>query len=94
VIPDEAVEAAAKAIYATEAQPMYDESKEEFTGARPWEWLTERSWDVYRDKARLALEAAAPHMMAVAWEAGRQDGHMEAQSGFENAMNPYERFTP
>jgi hypothetical protein len=70
VIPDEAVEAAAKAIYATEAQPMYDEAKEQFTGARPWEWLTERSWDVYRNKARQTLEAAAPHLLANAWDEG------------------------
>jgi hypothetical protein len=63
-ISDEAVEAAAKAIYATEAYPIYDEAKEEFTGHKPWEWLNERSWDSYRTKARTALEAAAPHLMA------------------------------
>ena len=67
-ISNEAVEAAARAIYATEAQPIYDEVKEEFTGHRPWEWLTERSWYAYRDKARLTLEAAAPIIKAAALE--------------------------
>lgn len=82
VIPAEAVEAAAKALYATEAQPMYDESKEEFTGARPWEWLTERSWEVYREKARLTLEAAAPHILKSAYDLGFQHGSNEP-------ANPY-----
>lgn len=36
-----------------------------------------------------AIEAAAPHLTAQAWEEGRLDGHAEEQSGFENAMNPY-----
>jgi len=47
-IPAEAVEAAARAIYAAEEYPR----------------LYEHSWDTYREKARAALEAAAPYLMA------------------------------
>ena len=93
MIPAEAVEAAARAIYATEAQPMYDESKEEFTGARPWEWLTERSWEVYREKARLTLEAAAPYMLANALDQGEMAGSqahaLEEYPHLELTKNPY-----
>lgn len=69
-INEEAVEAAAKAIYATEAYPIYDEAKEVFTGHKPWEWLNEGSWASYRTKARAAMEAAAPYLMAEAWDEG------------------------
>jgi hypothetical protein len=90
VIPDEAVEAAAKAIYATEAQPIYDEYKEEFTGHKPWEWLLDKSRESYRDKARAALEAAAPHLLADCW-----DRAVEAKENMAplhgNPVNPYRK---
>jgi hypothetical protein len=62
MIPAEAVEAAAKAIY--HPQPLYDEDKGEFTGNRPWEWLTPQSQEALRQDARAALEAAASHILA------------------------------
>lgn len=77
MIPDDAVEAAARAIYATEAQPIYDEVKEEFAGHKPWEWLNERSLESYRNKARLALEAAAPHLVRdISERVGKRYAHL------------------
>lgn len=38
---------------------------------------------------RAALEAAAPHMLAGAWEEGRLVGRAEEQSGFDTETNPY-----
>jgi hypothetical protein len=49
----------------------------------------QRGMDNNANLMRHILEAAAPHLMAAAWEEGRLDGHAEEQSGFENAMNPY-----
>lgn len=54
-IRDEAVEAAAKAIYKN-------------LGMSPWEHLGPLTQDAYRDTARHALEAAAPFIRAEALE--------------------------
>lgn len=48
-----------------------------------------QSLSICRDEARAALEAAAPHMLAAAWEKGRLVGRAEEQSGFDTEMNPY-----
>lgn len=56
MIPDAAVEAAARAL----SQPApYDFE------SYPQHWM---------ERARIALEAAAPHMLAQAWAAGHESG--------------------
>ena len=55
MIPDEAVEAAAKAVQ--EVCETYD----------PGGWTEEANWAIW---ARWILEAAAPHLMAAAWDEG------------------------
>jgi len=55
VIPDEAVEAAARAVY-------------EDTFGKPWADESEDYRNELRETQRAALEAAAPHLMAVAWD--------------------------
>ena len=76
MIPDEAVEAAARAL---DPQTMGS------GGA-----LAEKFKEETRKEVRRILEAAAPHLMAAAWEEGRLDGYADAQRGFDTAMNPYE----
>jgi hypothetical protein len=61
VIPDEAVEAAARALWSP--------SNEGDT----WESEHEPYKDHTRAEAKRALEAAAPHLMAAAWERGQAD---------------------
>jgi hypothetical protein len=93
VIPDEAVEAAAKVLF--EASPISQ-------GARPWsEQFTEKIKIQFREDARTAIEAAAPHLVAPAWEEGHESGFWNgressgsgemAACGVEHAKlnNPY-----
>ena len=77
MIPDEAVEAAAKKLYQAGGLVVWDSEDESIR-------------NYFRRNARSALEAAAPHLMAAAWEEGRIDGYADAQRGFDTAMNPYE----
>lgn len=44
-------ETIARAIYAQEAQPIYDEVSERMVGFRPWEWITEEHRDHYLSRA-------------------------------------------
>jgi len=53
VIPDEAVEAAAKVLYV-----------EDYLFAAPWEDATATRKDEYRTRALIAIDAAAPHVLA------------------------------
>lgn len=53
VIPDEAVEAASKALYESRYMDM-----------RVWEDLDAADQDEMREELAIALEAAAPHLMA------------------------------
>jgi hypothetical protein len=87
MISDEAVEAAAMAFFGTLALSK-------------WEDLGSLTRAAYRSKARAALEAAAPHMLAEAWDEGHEDGFWngrlshgdtEALTGIEHAKatNPY-----
>jgi hypothetical protein len=76
VIPVEAVEAAAKALW---RRGRVD----------PWEGARDYITAEFREDALIALEAAAPYMLAVAWEEGRLVGRAEEQSGFDTEMNPY-----
>ena len=70
MIPDEAVEAAAKALYVTERGPWVSGGGL-VTGGTPWGTSREASErDDYERRARAALEAAAPHLMAEAWDEG------------------------
>ena len=77
MIPDEAVEAAAR--------QLFDQDKGEVS----WGEVSDEIRNYYRYEARKILEAAAPHLMAAAWEEGRVDGRDEERSGYENADNPY-----
>lgn len=56
-ISDEAVEAAAKATYSSD-------------GLNAWTLEDVSTHNHYRRKARASLEAAAPHLMAQAWDEG------------------------
>ncbi|UYM26585.1 hypothetical protein SEA_BAUER_36 [Arthrobacter phage Bauer] len=72
-IPDEAVEAAAKVL---DPQTMGS------GGA-----LAEKFQEATRAEARAILEAAAPHLMAQAWEDGY---HAALSDGYEyQTANPY-----
>lgn len=80
MIPAEAVEAAAKAVYES---TMED-------GDTPWEHFGGSSYlDYYRDHARAALESASPYIMAVAWDAGAIAGWRQSGEGW-NAEYPDE----
>lgn len=74
-VPDEAVEAAMKALLRMD------------DGA--WAVVDATYIDHLEPQVRRSLEVAAPFIAAQAWDEGRLDGHAEAQSGYENAMNPY-----
>lgn len=87
-IPDEAVEAAAWAAY--ELKPV-----ELFGREHPITWeqlsdspLGQRCKDNELAKARAALEAAAPHMLAEAWESGNRAWEDELL-GNAAGTNPY-----
>ena len=75
VIPDAAVEAAAAAHL-------------EERGESTWEDLTEHGRLQRRLWMRAALEAAAPHMLAQAWEAGGRAATGTYDTGYP-AHNPY-----
>ena len=45
-------------------------------------------WTIYQHRARAALEAAAPHMLAQAWEAGGRAATGTYDTGYP-AHNPY-----
>ena len=78
VIPAEAVEAAAKAL------------RKKFNGyevERPWDSRDQRT--TYHNDAIAALEAAAPYMLAAAWDEG-YDGAIDAYDG-RNVSNPYRK---
>lgn len=81
MIPDEAVEAAAQRL-ARHRWP---------TALEVWDSFGQGMKDDYRDTARAALEAAAPHMLADAWELGMVS--MYATTGGEWPLipeqNPY-----
>jgi hypothetical protein len=77
VIPEEAVEAAAKAIFAQQYDP--DEWTSAVTGTR----------DRCKRDARVALEAAAPRLMSAAWEEGRQ-AEEDAGTLTRSTPNPYD----
>jgi hypothetical protein len=69
VIPDVAVEAAARAIAAQDMRG-YD-------------------WESFIPDAKAALEAAAPHMLAEAWDLGHVAAAVDAKYGGKEALNPY-----
>lgn len=76
VISDEAVEAAAKAVYHTSGR------------ARQMPYSVAR--EACESEARAVLEAAAPHLMAAAWDEGRGAGFRDAYvDEEEEEPNPY-----
>ena len=52
-------------------------------------------WGVadFDKQARAALEAAAPHMLAEAWDDGHSAG-IDHADGLDGGSNPYDRPTP
>jgi hypothetical protein len=96
VIPDEAVEAAARAQYGNDVL-SWDDGE----AAPEWECEDDSLQEMYRAAARIALEAAAPHLMAEAWAEGHESGfwngresaghHEMRYVGLEHAQlnNPY-----
>ena len=91
VIPEAAVEAAARALYS--GAPIYDEERGVITGYKPWESAEPAYQEHMLNEARSALEAAAPHMLAEAkadaWDEGRVVGSDEERSGYATEDNPY-----
>lgn len=75
VIPVEAVEAAAKAVY-------------EDTFGKSWEDESEDYRNELRETQRLALEAAAPYMLAEAWDEGGRAATGTYDTGYPS-RNPY-----
>ena len=66
MIPEEAVEVAAKDIFRVSAEFAYDEGS--------WEELAEESRQAFRDDARRILEAAAPYLVAAPLESKVERG--------------------
>jgi hypothetical protein len=70
MIPDEAVEAAARGLHHAEHGPWVSGGGVT-PGGTPWGTSREMARkELYLSRARLALEAAAPHLMAIAWDEG------------------------
>lgn len=84
-IPDEAVEAAARAMVGASKNWSLEEWDAPF--------IPERYKDRYRTQARAALEAAAPHLMGQAWDEGEGAGGLnhaaEECPELEQIKNPY-----
>jgi hypothetical protein len=62
MIPDEAVEAVARLNYEDEWGDDWDKQVPSYC-------------EIYRKRARRILEAAAPHLMAIAWDEGYEAGY-------------------
>jgi hypothetical protein len=75
VIPDEAVEAAAKAL---DPHTMGSAGQ-----------VAEKFKEATRAEARRALESAAPYLMAEAWDEGVLIGFDEGQGARGRTPNPY-----
>jgi hypothetical protein len=76
MIPAQAVEAAALAVFVQ----SYERAD--------WNLVVHQTKQRYIRDARTALEAAAPHMLAEAWEEGRQ-AEEDAPPLHRAAPNPY-----
>jgi len=80
VIPDAAVEAAAKALYELQVGQAWGD-KPEYTAV----------WDAY---ARAALESAAPHMLAGARSEAWEEGVAYALPGTKRGLATFEEMRP
>lgn len=80
VIPAEAIEAAAKAAALADNFTELD-----------WNMVPRRYTQRYYNFARAALEAAAPHMLAVAWQEGYALGEYNGayQDEYKVPTNPF-----
>jgi len=84
VIPDEAVEAAGDVL-------VYHQRQGIKGCACGW---AEPGRSFPEHQARIALEAAAPHLMAEAWDEGELAGYTNAgaeQWGYDQKFNPYRK---
>ena len=82
MIPDEAVEAAAKKLYQAGGLVVWDSEDESIR-------------NYFRRNARSALEAAAPHLMAAAWDEGGiaaiEREHAYGREEKAKFSNPYKK---
>lgn len=78
-ISDEAVEAGARAVYAHLRLEC----------PKPWDELKPIWRANYRKEARAVLAAAAPHMLAEAWDEGNIAGMFDLPSENHATNNPY-----
>lgn len=86
-VPAAAVEAAAKALIWEQSHGCYTYRPEGRSGRD--------DMDRYADKhARAALEAAAPHMLAAAWDEGRRVGHAHPYKQFTETPYPANPYRP
>ena len=67
-----------------------DEAVEAAAAKLPAIWS---SSPVYRDNLRAALEAAAPHLMAAAWDEGYEQADYDAPHSIKSD-NPYRKYGP
>lgn len=81
LIPEAAVEAAAEVTFLRHGAKYYSQMG-------PWAELEPRFRTAWLEDARLAIEAAAPHMLAEAWDEGRE-ATVEAYDGRGDGSNPY-----
>lgn len=87
MIPDEAVEAVARILYARNdewGQPSWEDA--------PNDLIWKAAQDDFRQDARELLEAAAPHLMSRAWNEG-YDYHRGIMPDGETG-NPYRKPAP
>jgi len=75
MISDEAVEAAAKAMHNEAYPPEYWDGRPDLR-------------HIFATRAKTALEAAAPHLMAESWDQGYDEG-LSAGRGSRSDGNPY-----
>lgn len=80
MIPEAAVEAAARALTA------------EVYGTDMFDGMSDASQDILRRRGKFILEAAAPHMLAEAWDAGAErpstHGHSHRQAQATRRIPP------
>jgi len=80
MIPDDAVEAAAKVLHAN--------SSDSLINSLPWEDLTPEQVTAVLSRTRLVLDAYKP-ALASAWEAGREVGRDDILREYNPERNPY-----
>ena len=82
-ISDEAVEVGSRVF--AEVDPFWPDGN--------WDSCPEDLRESVRGMVAAILEAAAPSLMAQAWDEGRDEGYADAQRGYDLASNPYRKTT-